>query len=464
LREFRLIEDSVRYVTLSSPLKVFFDITANCNLMCKFCYKEKSQVEVDMDRIMTILEKLSEANVLEVVMAGGEPFTIQDPLYVFKKAKKLGMRTGFISNGTLISKEIAERIPQWVDGCSISFHGPNAEIYEELTGIDGSFNDAVKGMKNLNSVGMRPGILYTPTKINQNELFSTIEFLVNSGIDFSCIQVNRLIPEGRACQHWPELNVDYNGYKQLLRQMLKIKEKWPNLRVETGDAAPFCVFDEKYHDLIVRCNYGITIGGIDELGNFSRCPCRHGKLGNLFEKSLKQIWLESKTLISHRNLDTIPKECKKCTLLERCGGGCLCSLQDDNSCIDAYLERVKKTHVVQKQNSKNEYAIKKYIKLPSIPLLNTGYTIRCEDGGLLVIPVGVQEVFHDTVIPQDNDFSLLWIDEIEREILGLVDGERRVENICREISSKFDLDYNRGMDVVKNAISSFITYNYIKEM
>ena len=458
LREFKLMDEPTRYVTLSSPLKVFFDITADCNLMCKFCYKEKSQVEVDMDRIIKILEKLSKAKVLEVIIAGGEPFR---QIYVFEMAEKLGLRTGFISNGTLISKEIAKRIPSCVDGCSISFHGPNAEIYEKLTGVNGSFDDAVKGIKNLNSVGMSPGILYTPTKINQSQLFSTVEFLVNSGIDFSCIQVNRLIPEGKACQYWSELNVDHNGYEELLQQMFEVREKWPNIRVETGDAAPFCAFDEKYHDFIVRCNYGITIGGIDEFGNFSRCPCRHGKLGNLFKKTLKQIWLESKVLISHRNLDTIPEECKKCSLLEKCGGGCLCSLQDEKTCIDAYSEETNIKPIIR--NLKDEYTRKKCTKLPNVPIMNLNYAIRIENKRLLCIPIGVQEVFHDTVVPHNNEFPLLWIDDTEREILRLVNGERSIEEICRGISSEFKMDYSTGMDVVKKTLALYITYNYIKK-
>lgn len=459
MKEFRLMEVPRKYVTLSSPLKIFLDITANCNLSCKFCYKIRDQINVNTNIIIKIIEEISNANVLEIVMAGGEPFTLNNPFYIFKKAKEYGLRTGFISNGTLITKDIAEKIPLYIDGCTISFHGPNPKIFEGLTGVTGSFINALNGLKNLNAVGLRPGILYTPTKTNQNQLFKTVEFLIDSGIIFSCIQVNRLIPAGRACQNWSELNIGLDGYKELLKQMFKIKMKWPYLRVETGDAAPFCMFEKKYHNFIVRCNYGITIGGIDEHGNFMRCPCRASKLGNILVKPLKQIWLESDLLISYRNLTAILNECKECSLLEICGGGCLCSNQNENSCIDSYIE----TNNIKLGEPNSVYKHIKCNKVPIIPKMNIKYTVRNEKERLLCVPLGVQEVYHDTVVPQDNEFPLLWIEDIEYEILRLVDGKRDIDKISEEISIKTGTESATSREAVEKIMTSFIEYNYIKE-
>lgn len=460
LKEFKILE-GLHYVTLMSPLKVFLDITNDCNLNCVFCYKPTEKIPADLTNILKILEELKKAEVVDVVMAGGEPFSVKDPIRIFNAANNLGLRVGIISNGTLITKEIVQKLPKNVD-VTISFHAPNAEKYEKLTGSQYSFEKAVNGLKILNEAGIVPGILYTPTKYNKELLFDTVRFLINSKIQFACVQLNRLIPEGNACNFWSELHIDFNDYKDLLDQMLKVKAEWPSVRIETGDAVPFCAFDEKYHECFVRCDYGITVIAIDEHGNVKRCPCRRGTSGNVLETPLRKIWLESESLIAYRNLSTLPKICKNCHLLEVCGGGCLCTPIEEDEHVDTYIDAnaIRAVETFQKPNT--DYPKKEVNFLPSIPEMTTNYLIRDEKERFLCVPVGVQEVFLDSIIPRNSKYPVLWLNKAEKDILGLIDGERAICQINSEFSQIHQLNLNVAEKIVKETLESFIQYNYIK--
>lgn len=458
MKEFKIIEN-FKYVTLSSPIKIFLDITNSCNLKCKFCYKDTKQKKSNINKVFKILEKLKKANVIDVVMAGGEPFYTQSPIKIFNYAIEIGLGVGVVSNGTLLTEEITHSLPPGID-FTISFHASNAEKYEELTGVAFSFEKVVNGLKNLNKVGTIPGILFTPTKYNKDQLFNTVKFLIDSNIQFSCVQVNRLIPEGRALTLWKELVIDLDDYKELLDQMLKVKENWPDVRIETGDAVPFCAFEEKFHDFFVRCDYGITVIAMDEKGNVKRCPCRKEISGNIFEKPLQEIWSESEFLIAHRNLNTLTEKCKKCSLLEICGGGCICSPIKMGVHIDSYLDgNTVQPLTLRKPNT--DYLKKKFTKLPNVPKKNTEYIVRKENDRFLCIPIGVQKVFLDSIIPKNCKFPVLWINETDKEILNLVDGRNTITKLSHKLSSKYRVELNTAENIVKETIKSFIEYNYI---
>lgn len=458
MKEFKIIEN-FKYVALSSPLKVFLDITNSCNLKCKFCYKKTKQKKSNINKVLKILEELKKANIIDVVMAGGEPFYTQDPIKIFNSAIEMDLGVGVVSNGTLLTEEITHRLPPGID-FTISFHAPNAEKYEELTGVAFSFEKVVNGLKNLNTVGIIPGILFTPTKYNKDQLFNTVKFLIDSNIQFSCVQVNRLIPEGKARKLWKELVINLDDYKELLDQMLKVKENWPDVRIETGDAVPFCAFEERFHDFFVRCDYGVTVVAIDEKGNVKRCPCRKEISGNIFEKPLQKIWSESESLIAHRNLNTLSEKCKKCSLFELCGGGCLCSSIKSCVHIDSYLNgNTFQPLTLPKPNT--DYLKKKFTILPNAPKKNTEYIVRKESDRLLCIPIGVQKVFFDSIIPKNCKFPVLWINETDKEILNLVDGNKTVAEMSNEISSKHQMELYVAENIVKETIKSFIEYNYI---
>ena len=447
------------YVTLSAPLKVFFDVTSRCNLDCSFCYKPVSSSAPSAATLERILRAIADAGVVEVILAGGEPFTLEEPFRIFHLAKEMGLRTGFISNGTLITASVAQQCATCVDGCAISFHGPNASVYDSLTRVDGAFEDAVRGLRNLNRNGIVPGILYTPTRDNVGELLNTVAFLMRAGIRVSSIQVNRLIPAGRAREYWSKINCGIQEYEHLLQQMHESALRWPEVRMETGDAFPLCLFSEEYHPFVVRCNYGITIGGIDERGWLKRCPCRIARLGNILEIPLKNLWTESPFLRSFRNLELLPEVCRSCGALAICGGGCLCSGDDDMGCPDALLDgRILRQITLPSHEMAAERARP---DSQTVPHVEIDYIVRRERGLWLSVPLGEQDIFHDTMVPRDAEFPLLWLDDLEKDVLSEIDGHRSIADIARKVGLSRGLGEFKATNMTCDAVGDFIAFNYV---
>jgi len=75
----------------------------------------------------------------------------------------------------------------------------------------------------------------------------------------------------------------------------------------------------------VGCSAARSTCGIDSKGNVYPCSYLNAKeliCGNIYDKTLLQIWTESNTIKSLRELDNLKGECATCSYLSNCGGGC----------------------------------------------------------------------------------------------------------------------------------------------
>jgi radical SAM protein with 4Fe4S-binding SPASM domain len=460
LKEFRLLEGN-HYVHLTAPFKVILDITNECNLNCVFCYKGRVISFVDEERIKKIISEIKKAGASDILFAGGEPFALENPFWIFNYAKELGLGVGIISNGSLITEELIEKLPSNVD-ITISFHAPNEEKYFEITGMSGVFENTVNGLRALNNLDIKPGILYTPTQLNKNSLFDTVQYLIENKIDFSCLQLNRLIPEGSACQNWEQLKINFLEYKNLLDQMIRIKQFWPDVRVEVGDAVPYCSFEEKYYEFFVRCDYGITLVAIDEFGNVKRCPCKKENAGNVLEEPLQKIWQESPQLVDYRNMLYFPDICKDCNLLEACGGGCMCSQFNQTTVGDSFLDFADFTNLIERKSIDTGFNKLKASTIPERPRLKTNYLIRPEMDKFLCVPLGNHEVFLDNIVPKNCIFPALWLDKFEKDVLLLLNGTNTLQSISAIVNNNSELDPKKCHSKVLKVIQSFMEFNYVE--
>ena len=99
---------------MNSPKSVEIDITSRCNLRCAYCSHFSSAGDVDVDlpvgEWLVFFEELGRAAVMEVTLCGGEPFIRKDLKELLAGIVKNRMRFGILSNGTLITDEIASYI------------------------------------------------------------------------------------------------------------------------------------------------------------------------------------------------------------------------------------------------------------------------------------------------------------------------------------------------------------------
>ena len=96
---------------MRTPKKVDIAITNRCNLRCRYCYHFESAGDVDgtspTGEWSRFFEDLNRCAVTEVTLAGGEPFMREDLKEIINGIVKNRMRFAILSNGTLITDEMA---------------------------------------------------------------------------------------------------------------------------------------------------------------------------------------------------------------------------------------------------------------------------------------------------------------------------------------------------------------------
>ncbi|HOP95250.1 MAG: radical SAM protein [Dictyoglomaceae bacterium] len=158
------------------PWLLVISPTARCNLNCVGCYagryeKNEGLSFEEVDRILT--EAKNDLGIYFVVISGGEPF-VWSPL--FKTLEKHNdMYFLIYTNGTLITKDVAEKISE-VGNCApgISIEGFEKET-DQRRG-EGTFKKIMAAMDNLREAGAAFGFSATVTK-NNSEIISSDEFI-----------------------------------------------------------------------------------------------------------------------------------------------------------------------------------------------------------------------------------------------------------------------------------------------
>ena len=133
------------------PMAINILITARCNLDCEMCSmaplrkrRFREMTPADIDRIARQVKGFKPS----FFIGGGEPFARRDIIDVFAAIKRYGLPLGTVSNATMIGpKRAGQIVDVGVDSIMFSLHGPR-EVHDRITRIPGSFDKAVKNIRN----------------------------------------------------------------------------------------------------------------------------------------------------------------------------------------------------------------------------------------------------------------------------------------------------------------------------
>jgi len=278
-----------------------------------------------------------------ISFSGGEPLARKDFLEVAKYAADKEFYVSVASNGTLITKTVAQKMREaGVQYVEISLDGFE-ETHDEFRGMPGSWKRAVEGIKNYVEVGLDTGVATTATHYNLKEIPKLVEFVENElhvkrFIVFNFIPVNRgkeiadqdLTPKER------EELLDFL-YSKLIdsNRKLDVFSTAPQYAVTSYKfafgpmvATHFMNRDalemlkgrtKSLTEFIGRCGAGRLYCGMEPNGDIVPCVFIPVKVGNIREQSLVKIWRESTVLKQIRNRDVF-KGCGECQYKHICGG------------------------------------------------------------------------------------------------------------------------------------------------
>lgn len=176
------------------PTNVYLSLTNRCTLNCKMCDIVKlprTKKELTTKEIKKILDEVKTWNGDQIILlTGGEPFIRKDVFDIINYSVSLGLRTEVVSNGTLIDEKTAEKImDSGLTMIAISLDSSKPKIHDDMRGVNGAFNGAVRAIKNLVKAKVKKGygplleVWTTITNLNLEELYNITPFTKKLGVE-----------------------------------------------------------------------------------------------------------------------------------------------------------------------------------------------------------------------------------------------------------------------------------------
>ena len=181
----------------SAPNRIYFEVTNQCNLYCKTCYRNAGSAlpkEMDTEGAKNLIKKLAAIGVHELRLTGGEPTVRADILELIDCAAHCGLYITMGTNG-IWSKAMTNALTERPIGrFLVSLDGPGL-VNDNIRGA-GSFAMTMRTMKTLidKNRNVRVNMLLTRSALKHLDEFA--EICVNSGVLHLSMIVPR--PAGRA--------------------------------------------------------------------------------------------------------------------------------------------------------------------------------------------------------------------------------------------------------------------------
>ncbi len=260
---------------------VDISLTDRCNLYCKHCAVSagtaKEKEKIDTDAILDTIKKVIESEPRIITLTGGEPTLRKDFLEIVKYIiENSTAQISIMTNGTLITDEMAQLFAEHNIGINISLDGVDEETCSSVRG-KGTFGKVMNNIDRLKKYGVKDIVLsMTITKLTAKRQ-KEFEKLCDS-LGAKCM-LRRLHIGGRAAENEEILKLDE---KDLLAYE-EYDENAPNIYWETAqDNIRPCV-----------CSAGRTEWGIEANGDIYPCSSfdyDFTKIGNIYEiENLKEF-------------------------------------------------------------------------------------------------------------------------------------------------------------------------------
>jgi len=166
-----------------------FQITDRCNLRCRHCYiGDGLHQDLPLGKIFKVLKEFEEIQGLRLLLSGGEPLLHPHFWDINEIVREYPFRSILLSNGTLITKDIAKRLR--VHEVQVSLDGMR-EGHESIRG-EGTFDKTLQAIGHLQEANIQVSVATMIHRKNLKE-FDGLGSLIQSknirewNVDVPCI-------------------------------------------------------------------------------------------------------------------------------------------------------------------------------------------------------------------------------------------------------------------------------------
>src|SRR6202521_779680 len=312
--------------TLSSPLALIAELTHRCPLHCVYCSNplelNARTNELSTEAWRNVFTQAVELGVLQADFTGGEPLARPDIVELVSAARAAGLYVNLITSGLPLDEARLEKlVAAGLDHFQLSFQGARPEIPSEISETT-SHAQKLRVLEWLRGHRVAVTLNFVIHRRNMDqlpEMLAIAESSCATRVEFANVQyygwafANRenLLPTREQLDHSVEF---------LKREQERLKGK---IRIEF-------VVPDYYAKYPKPCMGGWGRKMILIAPTGDALPCHAARVipglsfENVKDRSLREIWEQSRAFQKFRGKDWMQEPCKTCDRRELDFGGCRC--------------------------------------------------------------------------------------------------------------------------------------------
>jgi len=329
---------------MRSPRSLDLEITSRCNLRCRYCYYFNNPVvnytELPAEEWLDFFSELGELGVMDLSLAGGEPFMREDLPRLIEGIVRNRMRYNLLSNGSLITDDMAAFLASThrCNHVQISIDGSRPETHDVFRG-KGSFDGALRGLRTLQRHGVPVTVRVTLHRHNVADLEATTHLLLDE-LGLGSFGTNAAGYLGNCRRYADEVMLTVEDRMLAMQTLARLTECYPG-RIQ-ANAGPLA--EVRYWSKMEEARR-TSAAPFPNGGHLTACGCANSKLavradgiivpcnmlahielGRINKDSLFTIWHDHPDLNALRQRYTIPLSsfefCADCDYQPYCTGNC----------------------------------------------------------------------------------------------------------------------------------------------
>jgi SynChlorMet cassette radical SAM/SPASM protein ScmF len=317
----------------SYPLtSLYLYLSDQCNLSCRHCwispgFSQSTTNGIPLEHLKKTILEAKTIGLQSVKLTGGEPLLYREITALLTFLADEDIVVMIESNGTLFDRHILETLQSCqIDQISVSLDAATKKIHDEIRGVKGSFDRALKGLKLLSEYEFDFQIIMTLQRENRQEIRGLVSLAKDLGA--GSLKINHLVPCGRGEKVFKDReNLSPDELILLYQTVERERSSHGNLDVIFDLPVALRSMEDIKRRGIIECRI-MNILGILASGDFSICGIGQTidelRMGNLCQDSIVEIWQNNRILIELR--DSLPKRlkgvCGNCLFKFQCLGAC----------------------------------------------------------------------------------------------------------------------------------------------
>jgi len=329
---------------MRTPREVEVQITASCNLRCRYCsffdHPDPEYRDLPKEEWLRFFDELGGLGVMKVILTGGEPFIRDDLPLLIDGIVRNRMRFSILSNGALIRDETAGYLAATgrCDVVQVSVDGSGPPTHDVFRGA-GSFEGAVRGLRTLMRHGVPVTARVTVHRGNVGDLPATVRLLLKD-LGLPSIGVNAAGTLGSCQRNGDQVLMTPSQRQEAMETLLRLADSYPGrIQASAGPLADGKIWrhmeearrggDAPFPNGGRLTGCGCPSSKIAVRSDGVVVPCTqlpHLEAGRINRDSLGGLWSESPVLEGLRARVSVPLRdfpyCESCSYVDYCTGNC----------------------------------------------------------------------------------------------------------------------------------------------